>query len=287
MAYTTQELLKFEFWRDFAPHLPIAAPGYSNVLSPTLDATTTATINAMMRREGYFQGGIGPWQQGHGRITALIQRLVDAELLPVFAFLYDPIWQLARQLDCMVSPLLGGNYRFLPDFWAWHVDPAKKESGWQPHRDKSYRALLPDGTPGSVTLWIPLTEANPLNSCMYIVPADRDPTYGTERDGEWKFSYADIRALPARPGDFFIWNQAVLHWGSHSSERATGRPRMSCAFEFQRADVAPWNLPLIEPTAELSFVDRQRLIGKQIKQYQHMYPLPSHLADLADRMMAA
>lgn len=287
MAFTTDELLKYEFWQDFAPHLPIAASNYNNVLSPRLDPQTEAAIQAMVRREGYFQGGIGPWQQGHGRITALIQRLVDVDLLPVFAFIYDPIWQLAHQLDCMISPLLGGNYRFLPDFWAWHVDPAKGQAGWQPHRDKGAQALLPDGAPGSVTAWIPLTDATPLNGCMYIVPADRDPTYGTAEENDWKFAYADIRALPARPGEFFIWNQAVLHWGSHSSSRAAGRPRMSCAFEFQRTDVTPWNLPLIEPDRPLSFADRQRLIGKQIKQYQHMYPLPPHLSDLADRMLAA
>jgi hypothetical protein len=39
------------------------------------------------------------------------------------------------------------------------------------------------------------------------------------------------------------------------------------------------------PRCTLSFADRLKLIGKQVKQYQHMYPLPAHLSTLADRML--
>ena len=97
-----------------------------------------------------------------------------------------------------------------------------------------------------------------------------DPTYGTENDRECKFDYASIRALPAKPGDFFIWNQALLHWGSKSSERGE-TSRVSLSFEFQRADVKAFNEPLIEPLRLLPFELRLKIIAKQIMQYRQMY----------------
>jgi ectoine hydroxylase-related dioxygenase (phytanoyl-CoA dioxygenase family) len=252
---------------------------------PSLQADALQTLQGLVRQEGYFQGKLDAWNTPFAAVKDVIARLNAAGLLPVFAFMYDEVWMLAHQLHPVIEGLLGSGYAMLPDFWAWHVDPARAEAGWRPHRDKGYRALAADGSPTSVTLWIPLTQATPLNSCMYIVPADRDPTYGTPQDKDWKFDYPDVRALPAHPGDFFVWNQAVLHWGSHASPRAGMQPRMSCAFEFQRTDIPAWNQPLLQPRGILSFADRVKLIGKQVKQYQHMYPLPAHLSTLADRML--
>lgn len=280
-----EDLLRPEFWLQFAPHLHVSAPNYHLAALPTLSAESGEAIRALVKNEGYFQGTMDPWNVSLSTLTDTISRLHSVGLLPVFAFMYDEMWMLAQQLHPVISSLLGPQYAMLPDFWAWHVDPRKAESGWRPHRDKGYKALAADGSPTSVTAWIPLTHATTLNGCMYIVPADRDPTYGTPQDRDWKFDYSDIRALPAQAGQFFVWNQAVLHWGSHASPRAGDLVRMSCAFEFQRTDMPAWNQPLLPPGGRLSFEQRLQLIGKQVKQYQHMYPLPSHLASLADRML--
>jgi ectoine hydroxylase-related dioxygenase (phytanoyl-CoA dioxygenase family) len=145
-------------------------------------------------------------------------------------------------------------------------------------------ALFDDGSPKSLTTWIPLTAATPLNSCMYIVPASQDPTYGTAEESEHKFDLPSIRALPAVPGDFFIWNQAILHWGSKTSPLAP-ETRVSIAFEFQRADVPPFNAPLLEPLGVLTFEARLRLIAKQILQYQHMYALDPEVEKFARLMI--
>ncbi len=279
-------LMQIDFWLQYAPRLSIQSQQSASVAMPSLQADTAETIRGLVRQEGYFHGNLTQWHTPYSDVTDLISRLNEAGLLPVFAFMYDEMWALAHQLHPVIDSLLGPNYAMLPDFWAWHVDSTREESGWRPHRDKGYQALAADGSPTSVTAWIPLTEATTLNGCMYIVPADRDPTYGTPQDNEWNFQYPDVRALPGTPGDFFIWNQAVLHWGSHASQRAGNAPRMSCAFEFQRTDIPPWNQPLLQPRGVLSYGDRVRLIGKQVKQYQHMYPLPEHLATLADRMIA-
>jgi ectoine hydroxylase-related dioxygenase (phytanoyl-CoA dioxygenase family) len=189
------------------------------------------------------------------------------------------------KLHALYSGLLGGtNYWVLPDFWVWDVDPKRGESGWRPHRDKGARSLLPDGAPKSLTTWIPVSAATPLNGCMYIVPANFDPTYGTDKDKEWKFEYSSIRALPGNPGDFFIWNQAVLHWGSRTSPRA-GESRVSMAFEFQRSDVPAFNNPTIKPLTVLNFEQRLKLIAKQILQYKHMYKLAPEIEAVANSLL--
>lgn len=284
-SLSVDTLLEGRFWEQFAPHLHIQGTGYAQAPIPCLHGDVIQAIQGLVRQEGYFQGNFTQWNARFAALTDVIARLNQVGLLPVFAFMYDEMWMLAHQLLPVIEGLLGPKYAMLPDFWAWHIDPTKAESGWRPHRDKGYKALAPDGSPTSVTLWIALTQATTLNGCMYIVPADRDPTYGTPQDNDWKFQYPDARALPANPGDFFIWNQAVLHWGSHASPRAGNAPRMSCAFEFQRTDIPAWNQPLLQPRGILSFADRMRLIGKQVKQYQHMYPLPEHLSALANRML--
>jgi hypothetical protein len=81
------------------------------------------------------------------------------------------------------------------------------------------------------------------------------------------------RALPAKPGDFLVWNQAVLHWGSLSSEFAEA-PRISMALEFQRGDIAPFREPLLDHETLPTFSERVRLIAMQILQYTHMYGVP-------------
>ena len=119
---------------------------------------------------------------------------------------------------------------------------------------------------------------------MYIVPAHRDKNYGTAQDKEWKFDYADIRALPGQPGSVFVWNQAVLHWGSRTSE-FSDQVRISAAFEFQRGDVQPFNQPLLDPHALPTFDARLKLIAKQILQYEHMYPLTPEMKLFASLLL--
>ena len=284
-AIPIENLLKPEFWQVLAPALHIAGASAHVAPTPFIPEEQANYLRQLVHDEGYLHGNFGAWHTPLSPIIEVIQHLKSVGLLPVFAFVYDEIWQLADQLSSTISCLLGEDYWLLPDFWAWHIDPMHAEAGWSAHRDKGYRALLSDGHPSSLTAWIPLTPATPLNGCMYILPADRDPVYGTTNDKNWQIHYPDIRALPADPGEFIIWNQAVLHWGSHSSPRATGQPRISCAFEFQRADIPAWNQPLLAPNTALDFKQRIRLIGKQIQQYQHMYPLPAYLSQYAENMI--
>jgi hypothetical protein len=255
-----------------------------NVAFLELPASEQEELAVQLKEEGYLQGS-GDWGLNARLMADTVRSLSAANLSPVFAYVFDEFWYPFFKLHRLYAALLGGRYCLLPDFWVWNVDPKKGEAGWTPHRDKGRRALLDDGSPKSLTTWMPLSPATPLNGCIYIVPAQLDPTYGTADEKKRQFEYASIRALPGNPGDFFIWNQAVLHWGGRTSSRAA-ESRVSMAFELQPADVPAFNDPVIDPLRVMSFEQRLKLISKQIYQYRHMYPLDPKVAEFALELMA-
>ena len=280
-AVPADDLGRPDFWRSFAPGLHIGDVSFMSRYSAfAISPAQQESVAARVRREGYLQANVD-WGLDLGLMANTVRALSAADLPPVFAFLYDEFWIPFYRLHLFLSGLLGGKYFMMPDFWVWNVDPRKGERGFPPHRDRFYMPLLPDGSTMSVNAWIPLSSATPLNSCMYVVPAMLDPTYGTENHGELKFDHASIRALPAEPGDFFIWNSELLHWGSQSSERG-GESRVSIAFEFQRADVRPVNeKPLIEPLSVLPFDLRLKIICRQLVGYLHNYTAAPHVERFA------
>ena len=109
-------------------------------------------------------------------------------------------------------------------------------------------------------------------------------SFRSEREKDWKVELPYIRALPGQPGDYFCWNQAVLHWGSASSRFAEA-PRISMALEFQRSDIAAFNQPLLPPFGNIDFPSRLWLIGKQIMQYRHMYKVRPEFEALAQSLL--
>ena len=275
------------WWRNLAPALHVHdVPFLQQQGVMRIEDEMAKTLRELIRVEGYFQLPPQRWDLPIDGMVNLVKAL-NANGLPLpFAFVYDEFWCLYLRLNHVIESLIGPGFLRLPDFWAWLVDPQKDESGWSPHRDKNHKALFEDGSPKSVTIWIPLTDSTTLNGCMYLVPADRDPVYGTPQDDQRVFKHSDIRALPAQAGSVLCWNQAILHWGSHSSTRET-LPRISVAFEFQSGQVPPFNEPLTKPNEIPSFAFRMQLIGKQIVQYKHMYPLAPEVEAFARTLFQA
>jgi hypothetical protein len=270
-----------EYWRSFAPGLHIEDRSlFENVAYLELPPE----LKAQFKDDGYLQGS-ADWGLDLKLMADTVRALSAAGLSPVFAYIYDEFWYPFFKLHRLFGALFGGRYCLLPDFWIWNVDPKKGEAGWRPHRDKGRKSLFADGSPKSLTTWIPLSPATPLNGCMYVVPARYDPTYATAEEAMMKFEPQSIRALPGKPGDFFIWNQALYHWGSRTSPHAT-ESRVSMAFEFQRADVPPYNSPLIDSLRVLPFEARLDLVAKQLLRYQHMYEVDPKVAQIASDLLA-
>ena len=276
---TVEQLKNREGWLARAPGLHIGEDSiFRNVPAFRPGNEQTADLDGRLRHEGYFQirhdTGLDL-----ALMAATVRRFSEAGISPVFAFLFDEFWAPFHALDGLYGSILGG-YGMMPNFWVWNVDPKKGDAGWTPHRDMGHMALRSDGSPIAITTWIPLSDANPLNSCMYLVPAHSDPVYGTERDKEFRFEFPSIRALPVQPGEVLVWNQAVLHWGSRSSHRAE-ESRVSMAFEFQRMDSPPFAEPILPPNQPLPFETRLKLIARQVLQYRHMYKVAPEVEKLA------
>lgn len=268
------------FWTELAPSLGIEDRESFKDLEIWNPPEGEEALRQRLDREGYLHF---PGMQNRLQVERLadaVRNLATLGVPPVFCMVYDQFWIPALSINRLMTAAFGGDYFQLPDFWIWHVDPVKSERGWKPHREKGYKSLFPDRRPKALSAWLALSEATPLNGCMYIVPANRDPTYGTEEDSQWKFEMPDVRALPAGPGDVFMWTQGLLHWGAHASPDGVS-PRISMAFEFQHAGVEPFNEPLLKPLSILRFTDRLKLIGKQVLQYKHMYTLSPDLEGVA------
>jgi len=274
-----------DFWAENFPGLNLPRTGAvgTAVTGPAGEAPERIVAERLFE-EGYFQDRNATFARLAPVLAEAVKTCARLDIPPAFIFLFDETWACFRSLDPMLKRFLGEDYRVLPDFWTWHVDPAAGQAGWRPHRDKGRMSLAPNGAPLSLTVWAPLMDATPLTSCMYILPANRDPVYNTPQEGVWNINAASIRALPGGPGDYFCWNQAVLHWGSESS-RFAPHPRISMALEFQRGDIPPFNQPLIAPFQPLDFRARLQLVAKQILQYRHMYPLAARFETMAQGLL--
>lgn len=283
---TLEALCDEAFWHEKFPELTLGGELLeSGVPIHRPEARQLTRMQNQLEDEGYLRDRSDWLEPVARRLGEATVRCVAEGIPQQFLFLFDEPWACFFSLHEVLASILGEGYRVLPDFWLWHVDPRKRESGWKPHRDKGPMALAKDGSPLALTIWIPLAEASPMNGCMYILPANLDPYYNIPDQVEIPQDITLYRALPASPGEYLSWNQAVLHYGGRSSPYATN-PRISMALEFQRGDAKPFNTPLLNPRANLSFEERFRLVCKQILQYRHMYPLSPELEAFCQRGMA-
>ena len=283
MTLTLDEANAADFWRALAPelHLEGDAP------PPDFALDDAAALVPDLLREGYVNAP-GAFAESQlvalrGLITTLAARGIPAP----FAFVYDEPWALYTALHPFLAAVLGEGYRALPDFWAWHVAADDDARGWGPHRDRMRPTVGDGGWPMSLTVWLPLSDATPLNGCIYALPAHLDPVFAARA---WDAAGntvvhkpQDIRCLAAPAGSLLAWNQSLLHWGGRASRRATA-PRVSLAFEFQRGDRGSLNQPLLDPSTRPTLRGRLGLIGKMVLQYSHMYPLAPETSAVAQAL---
>lgn len=277
-SVTIPQITDPDFWCTVSDNLTI--DGAHN--TDAFDLDNPDKLHEKLVREGYVHLSQPGLHTPLDHTTEVLGKIVEMGLPPVFSFVYDEFWMIGTQLRHMVSMALHEEYVMLPDFWAWRVAPG--QAGWTPHRDKLSGSLYEDKTPKSVTVWVPLSIAHPLNGCMYVLPADRDRLYAIDKKSQFGGRLPDIRALPADAGDVLMWTQHVMHWGAHSAEDHGLPPRMSVAFEFQRRDEPAFNKPLLDPHTLPSFEERLALIAKQVLQYTHMYGFSEDLVAVAKNL---
>ncbi|RED49027.1 phytanoyl-CoA dioxygenase PhyH [Aestuariispira insulae] len=232
-----------------------------------------ATVSRNLEEEGYLQlppvfdnAWVTPLRDG-------ICNLAANGLPPVCIYLYDQPWHLFAALRPLVSRFLGDDYRLLPNFWAWHLSTEAGSRGWPAHRDCQAQTRFPDGLGGhllmSLSLWVPLTDADEDNGCMHVLPRSVENQYDPPLDDPDRIDYRQGRPLPAKVGSVLGWPQDLFHW----SGRATGRsevPRMSLSLEFQNPAFDPLRTPLLEIDNPPPLEVRLSLIKDQFARYRHM-----------------
>lgn len=272
-AQPSPEWQSSTYWQDLCPGLHVDNKDFFAFFPQlTPDPDTLKSLKDRLDEEAYCSWNQAPWRFDFSALANCLLNLRAANWPPVFCFVYDEFWLLISKMANLVGELLEGPPARLPDIWAWHLDPANAETGWEPHRDKGRHTLFENGKPKSITYWIPLTPATPMNGCLYLLPKSRDPHYNTDKEMKPNVPLMEIRALPSEPGTLWFWNQAVLHWSGRAHPSAK-IPRMSVSCEYQRADVQPFKEPLTNPSEAPPLADRLALIRRQLVQYRHMTPL--------------
>jgi len=275
---TLDEAIDVRTWRALLPGMTIEGDG----APPPARFPDLPALVEQMRGEGYINA---PAVLDAGAVAALrdaVVSLVDRNLPPVYLWLYDEVWRTFQAFRPFLAGALGADYVAMPEFWTWHVPAADAAAGWRPHRDQIERSLVDaDGTPQSLTLWLALTDATPLNGCIYLLPAHLDAEFRRvvgPRDVVRRPQ--DVRAQPAAAGSLLAWNHGVLHWGSRASRRAPG-PRISVGCEFQRPSIPPLARPLLPADRPPPFTLRLWLMARVILGYRHMTTVPNDLVALA------
>lgn len=279
-----------DLWRRINPHLTITdAPFADRGTEYEFASHDIERARLQICEDGYLQSGPGvPVNDCHA-LSLAIQRIVEARYHPMFVAVYDEYWRVLRGIAPLLTPILGTHYRVLGDFWVWCISDRTASAGWRPHRDHQFRrraTLRDDRTPTIVTVWIPFTDATPLNGCMYLLPLPRDPNFPDRPDDFDASSLQDVRALPAPAGSVLAWNQYILHWGGRASRWADG-PRMSTGIYVQAGDVPLFTDKPVDFDQELPFERRLALISANLLLYQRQHHFPAELVEIALRVVKA
>ena len=254
-----------DFWRALNPELtisdfPLGAPRPRPAAVPEIADLCRRQIIA----EGYLATPPIIPADELGRLVAGIERVVAAGLPSTLAAVYDEYYNIFAGLEPVFAPLMGDDYIMVTQgVWAFLVPPGDDgRTIWTsgaPHRDRMGpdAPTLAHDVPSVLTLWVPLEDVTPDQSCLYVVPAPLDEDfYTTERHVHVdKIRLQDVRCLPARAGSVIAWSSHLIHWGSRAS-RFAERPRMSVTMYFQRRDVPLCHPFHIDPAMPATFLER-------------------------------
>jgi hypothetical protein len=254
-----------DFWRALNPELTVTEfPLAERRPRPAAVPALAERCREQIIADGYLATPPLIPADELARLARGIERVVEAGFPSPLAAVYDEYFNIFNGLEPVFAPLLGDDYIMVTQgIWAFHV-PAGDDGRtlWtaaSPHRDRmapDARTMAHD-VPSIITLWIPLEDVTPDQSCVYVIPAPFDEDFYTPERmvHPEKIRLQDIRALPAKAGSVMGWSSHLIHWGSRASKFAE-RPRMSVTMYFQRRDTPLWHPFHIDPSQPSPFLDR-------------------------------
>lgn len=270
---TLNKAATLDYWKALNPELSITRNPFQRKTEVyQLAEQQMAQQIRQITQEGYLQTPPLIPRTNTERLAQCVLKVVDAGFPPIFVFVYDEFWQICGNLSQVLTPVLGPEYKLLPDFWVWCIEKNASATGFKPHRDHQHgrQTLRADGRPTILTAWIPFTDVTTLNSCMYVLPTNLDPNLPDNfQDQTVREPVLQcIRALPAEAGSILAWNSYILHWGARSSEWAT-LPRISLGIYFQSGDVAPYDNFMLDIGDPVPFELRLGTIARAILMYNN------------------
>ncbi len=287
-----------DYWRELNPTLHVEGGAIEVGANEGIAADSVlsdgdiARQAARMQREGWFQVDAFFAPDRIARLLVGIENLRSAGWLPVFILLYDELWTLTQSsaMRSLIDAMLGPGSKQQANVWSHYVSGETGGKGWYPHPDYA-RGLQDDGSPHSLTVWIPLTDATLENGCIYLIPGDRiaggagqnllTPS-SFSRDEVCTYLQAAL-ALPARAGAMLGWQSNIIHWGSHVARipNEAPPPRVSIGLHYQREGLKAGYPTLDRDSPIPSFETRLSYLGFQLKEFmcQEQHPqAPEYLA---------
>jgi hypothetical protein len=282
-------------WAEIAPALSIEGgrPAAALEARPLGDDERAGIVHRL-GSAGWFRAA--PFLDGAAvaAMRAAVEALVARGWPPVFAYVYDELWQVLRtpSMARLLGAALGAGYRLSPRVWAFHVPAESGASGWPPHVDGGAGTHTPD----RITLWIPLGDATLENGCMYLVPKDLVPPRTADDFADapsaldhatWRTLLQGARAVPAAAGSVLGWDFQVIHWSSLAGDPEA--PRVSLAVEAFGEAITPTTseLPLLDPAVLPTFEERLQAIARSLVSYDRFEPAMRSFRALAWRILDA
>jgi phytanoyl-CoA dioxygenase PhyH len=258
------------YWERLNPGFTVGRQTHGEIPETNpLSIESAHELRKSFESKGYFQTDPILPEPVLKPIRDCIERLKAEQWPPVFAFVYDQVWQVsnAPSLIRLRSEFLGPGCKRTSRVWCFYVVPAPGSKGFAPHADGFGRAHR-------LTFWIALTDATLENGCIYVIPQDLAPDAAKNYYAK-SINHQDLmvllqscRALPANAGSILGWNFNVMHWSSFCNRPAG--PRISLAVEFiaREAEPDPDELPLLDDPGLPTFPQRIFGIAQGILGYQ-------------------
>jgi hypothetical protein len=285
--------LSREHWAGLAPALSIERGAEAAALETRpLEEAERARALQRLATEGWFRVDPVFDLRVVDAMRAAVLALVARGWPPVFAYVYDELWQVLRtpSLVKLLSSALGPGYRLSPRVWAFCVPAEKGAAGWPPHVDGGAGTHTTD----RMTLWLPLGDATLENGCMVVVPKDRLPegtpdAFANDMSrlppATWRAMLQGSRALPARKGSILGWDFQVIHWSGIVDDAEA--PRVSLAVEAFGEDIVPTpsEEPMLDPGELPGLRERLRAIARGLLSYERFEPAMLRFTGLARRLL--
>lgn len=293
IAARLERVFSISYWQELCPSLSIGrAKPLSTVEKESFSVEQRKLLVERFARDGYLKSEPIMAESILDLLKLTLVTLRHHEFPPVFAYVYDQFWDIARtpSVRALMTDALGHGCRQSPRVWAFHLSMENGASGWPPHVDGGHLAHTSD----RITLWLPITDATLENGCMNVVPKHLLPSSLPDdfaNDSSrispkiWRIMLQGARPLPARAGSLLAWDFQVVHWSSFCEGAI--EPRMSLAVEIMGSTVEPTEgeLPLFDLDTLPSFEERLRAIANGLLSYQRFEPATLRYIGLGRRML--